>query len=215
MLHNVLFPRHPGCHCQDGFMGPHCELRESAEVPNVRENDPYANQQIQYNDESNFIGGFTIFVLILSIVTVCAISIYLFHSHLQRRRRRNAAVTSTLQWSAPNFRDGGSTEVNIAPKRSSVQYSDDGNIAPYQDAIDSSPTDYVEPWSSTVAIRTAARDLLMNEHIGQKSFTGSMEGNEYDDNEIEDHEVQYSLPQIDIGPPIDEDGHELHNVEIV
>lgn len=152
--------------------------------------------------------------MILSIISACVLSTYLFHSHIRRRRRRNAAITSTLQWSVPNFRDGGSNEVNLAPKRGSAQYSDDGNIAPYED-IDSSPTDHDEPWSSTVAIRTAARDLLMNEHIGRNSFTGSIDGNEYDDDAIEDHEVQYSLPQIDIGPPIDEDGHELHNVEIV
>ena len=212
---NFSFFRHPGCHCQEGFLGPHCELRESSEVPNIRENDPYANQRIQYNDKSNGIGGFTIFVLILSIISVCVISSYLFRSHLRRRRRRNAAMTSTLQWAAPNFRDGGPTEVNLAPKRGSEQYSDDGNIAPYEDAIDSSPTDYDEPWSSTAAIRTAARDLLMSEHIGRNSFTGPIDGNEYDDDEIKENEVQYSLPQIDIGPPIDEDGHELHNVEIV
>lgn len=206
--------RHPGCHCPDGFLGPHCELRESAEVASVRESDPYANQQIQRQNESTGIGGFTIFVLIFSIIALCVLSSYLFYTHL-RRRRRNAAATSTLQWSVPNFRDGGSTEINIAPKRGSVQYSDDNNLAPYEDAIDSPPTEYDEPWSSTVAIRAATRDLLMSENIRQNSFSGSMESNEYDDNEIEDHNIQYSLPQIDIGPPIDEDGHELHNVEIV
>ncbi len=211
----MLF-RHPGCHCPQGFLGPHCELRESTEVANVRENDPYANQQIQYTDEPDGVGGFTVFVLILSIVSVCVVCSYLFRSHLlKRRQRQNAAVTSTLLWSTPNFRDGGSSEVNIAPKRGSVQYSDDGNIAPYEDAIDSSPTDVAEPWSSTVAIRTAARDLLINDHIGKNSFSGSMDADEYYENEVEDHDEQYSLPQIDIGPPIDEDGHELHNVEIV
>ena len=206
--------RHPGCHCPDGFLGPHCELRESAEVANVRENDPYANQQIQRYDESSGIGGFTIFVFIFSIISLCVLSSYLCHTYLRRRRRRNAALTSTVQWSVPNFRDGGSTEVNIAPKRGSVQYSDDNNLAPYEDAIDSAPVEHTEPWSTTVALRSSTRDLLMSEHIGQNSFSGSMEDNEYDDNEIA-HSVQYSLPQIDIGPPIDEDGHELHNVEIV
>ena len=147
---------------------------------------------------------------------MCVLCSYLFRSHLlKRRQRRNAAVTSTLHWSTPNFRDGGSSEVNIAPKRGSVQYSDDGNIAPYEDAIDMSPTDVAEPWNSTVAIRTAARDLLINDHVGQNSFSGSVDVDEYDDNEVADHDEQYSLPQIDIGPPIDEDGHELHNVEIV
>jgi hypothetical protein len=96
-----------------------------------------------------------------------------------------------------------------------VQYSDDNNLAPYEDAVDSSPTERAEPWSSTVALRTVTRDLLMTEQIGQNSFAGSMDDNEYDDNEVEDHNTQYSLPQVDIGPPIDEDGHELHNVEIV
>ena len=196
-------------------MGPHCELRESTEVANVRENDPYANQQIQHYDDSSGIGGFTIFVLIFSVISLCVLSSYLLHSHLRQRRRRNAAITNTLQWSVPNFRDGGSTEVNIAPKRGSVQYSDDSNFAPYEDAIESSHREHDEPWSSAVALRASSHDLLMSEHMGQNSFAGSMDDNEYDDNEIGDHKEQYSLPQIDIGPPIDEDGHELHNVEIV
>jgi hypothetical protein len=147
---------------------------------------------------------------------------YFIHAYLRRRRRRNAAITSSVQWSGPNFRDGGSTEINFAPKRGSLQYSDDDNIAPYADAIvpSSMPTDYAEQWSSTVATRSA--DRVMNEQIVQNSFSGPVDIYDYNDNnDTLNLDEQYSLtqidvgPQIDIGPPIDEDGHELHNVEII
>jgi hypothetical protein len=217
----VLFEqtgRHPGCHCPDGYLGPHCELRQSSDVPDTRENDPYFNQQVSTFDNSRGLSGGSLIVVIIIIFSLSIISCYAVSSYRRRRRRKNAAITDTLKWSATNFRDGGSTEINFAPKRGSVQYSDDDNSSPYEDAVvaSTSSTNYGEQWSSAIAIRTAARDFMTFEHNGQNSLTGSVDADENDDdNDVDSPDDLYSLPQIDIGPPIDEDGHELHNVEIV
>jgi hypothetical protein len=209
---------HPGCHCPDGYLGPHCELRESSEVPGTSENDPYASQQIPNFDDDSGSSSATLYVVIFSLISLCIVSCYAVNVYRRRRRRCNAAITDTLQWSAPNFRDGGSTEINFAPKRGSLQYSDDGNVTPYEDAIvvaSSSSISYGDRWSSAVAIRAATHDLMTDKQTGENSFLSTMDIEDDDDNDVDSHDEPYSSPQIDIGPPLDEDGHELHNVEIV
>jgi hypothetical protein len=217
--HNLFYAlhSHPGCHCQEGYLGPHCELRESSEVADIRNNDPYANQLPQ-SSSSDGPNGFTIFVLVLSVTAVFIVVLFSIRRYLRRRRQRNTAISTNLNWSAANFRDGdGTSEINLAPKRESVQYSDDDDdndiIIPYEDAMITFSGTNVYPLGST-------RDLMMETSPRQQSFSKDIEYYNDDDDYAASSDTHYpddlsQLPQIDIGPPIDEDGHILHNVDIV
>jgi hypothetical protein len=212
--------RHPGCNCLDGYLGPHCELREAPEVSTIRSNDPYANPQIY--SSSGLSGVLTIFLVVLSLVVTFIIAFFTVHCYIHRRERRNAAMTTSLNWAAPKFRDEGSTEINFAPKRGSIQLSDDDPR--YEDAIfkDSDYEDEPQLDSTSASYRTesSARDLMMETTPGaQRLFTSGVDyyddEDDYGDNDSHFPNDMGLVPQIDIGPPVDEDGHELHNVDIV
>jgi hypothetical protein len=198
----ALVGSHPGCNCQEGFLGPHCELRESAELPSLRAKDPYANQVSNPATANEMAqdskGGFYVVAFWIMFTSVVVGLVYAVIRRYRRRfqKQRNAAITSSLQWS-PAYKDCVSNEINIAPGSA---YSD-----VYEEATrDAFATSSRDPMVASVG---AAASTTAVAEVSPDNTDGS------DDDDFPDD--LRSEPRIDIGPPIDEDGHELHNVEIV
>jgi hypothetical protein len=200
-------------------LGPHCELREAPEISTIRSSDPYANPQNFHSSDGPSV--LTVSLVVLSVISSLFIAFFAAFGYIRRRQRRNAALTNSLNWAPPKFRDDGSTEINFAPKRGSVQSSDDDTH--YEDAIFKDSAYHDEPpldSTSSYRTETSTRDLMMETSPGrQQLFTSGVEyyddEDDYGDSDSHFPNDMGVIPQIDIGPPIDEDGHELHNVEIV
>ena len=169
------FRRHPGCDCENGWIGPHCELRVGEDVPLPRSGSKTPSEN---SDSSSRGNGAVAVVLVVSIVAMATVAV--FSVSLYRRRRskeRDESLTRMLFWSS-NYRDRPEEEINIAPRRSST-YDD-----VYMASIAPSSTD---PMATALAPNKP--EILEEEEDDQ--------------------------PQVYIGPPRDEDGHELHQVDLV
>lgn len=168
-------------------MGPHCELKESNPIPRVtfRAEDSSGG----YSDTANQ----NIFRVGLGIVMFMVMSVFvvvLVHTARRRRKQRfNNEVTSSLFWSS-GYSDNEPQETNIAPKRASSMYMETPNDV-YTDAVQ----------------HTSRRDMSIEM---QSTKSSSVSSTTEPSNDRPD-----DVPNLYIGPPRDEDGHELHNVEIV
>lgn len=190
-------------------MGPHCELRESALVPLVYRNDPYTNLQAGYDSGKS---GFTIAVLVLSVLAIGTVLVFSATSFVRRRRQHNRALTSSLNWS-PDYRDRA-PEINIAPKRGSV-HSPENDDSVYVRATEEAHASSSSSFPSGRLDPLAAQQM---HPLAAKRATVAMQLMDtvhFSDVEPPDDLAHDAEPKIDIGPPRDEDGHELHNVEIV
>lgn len=195
--------RHPGCICNEGFLGPHCELRESAELPK----NPYANSLNEDDRSATESHRFYAVAFWVLLIASAMVVMFVVARAFWRRRliERHAAVTSSIQWS-PAFKDRGTknNEINIAPGST---YSD-----LYEEAFS----------RSTVAStgRSSLRNIHTHEPFSDHDCKQEDDDINESDEECEEEQTAFSdqmhmEPRIDLGPPIDEDGHELHNVEIV
>jgi len=188
----ILSPitRHPGCQCKDGWLGPHCELQEAAEIPNMPKTNPY---EVAYNSSSNTFEKIVLSFAILAIFIVAAFAVRVY---IRRKNKRNNNITSSISWQ-PHYKDRPAEEqVNIAPKRGSL------HTDVYEEAVRSSTRDHMAAHLAAAAAAKAAASA-------SQSPSGESD-DEPDDGDVSDHE-----PQVDMGPPLDDDGHELHNVSIV
>lgn len=178
-------------------MGPHCELHEAASLPNIPQTNPY-----EVYDSDSGKSGFEKAVLTLSILAILLCAAAAAYNYVRRKRKRNNAITRSLNWTRPQFKDrpGGDAEINIAPKRASV-YAED---VVDDDALRSNTGD---PMAAHLAAAKAAQEQYRQDP--NMSYTNDSD-DELDDNDVSDHE-----PHVDMGPPLDDDGHELHNVSIV
>lgn len=119
-------------------------------------------------------------------MAVIVVSAYAFTYYNRRRKRRNRRV-NTVSWAA-SYRDEPSNAVNLAPRRMSYSVDDTYPVSEHSSSRDPFAT-HLPPNSSTIS-----------------EVVGDDQPDEFED----DHQ-----PEIYIGPPRDEDGHELHNVEII
>jgi len=183
--------RHPGCNCKEGWLGPHCELKEAAQIPNLSKNDPYEN----FGRNSSPNGTFEKVVLSFAIIAIFIVAAFSARVYIRRRKhKRNNSITSSLSWQ-PQYKDRPADEqVNIAPKRGSL------HTDVYEEAVRSSTRDHMAAHLAAAAAAKAAASAL----------PASESDEELDDTDVSDHE-----PQVDMGLPLDDDGHELHNVSIV
>jgi hypothetical protein len=115
----------------------------------------------------------------------------LFVGILVRRRRKHKYAAKSMLWGDSLYRDGYRDEpgsgINIAPRRSSSVY-DETSIHDYAVSMHSSSTD---PMATVLAPKAAAAPA-----------------------EADNEKDPEPHPTVYIGPPRDEDGHVLHNVEI-
>jgi hypothetical protein len=167
-------------------------------LPNLPQTNPYE----QYDADSGR-SGFEKAVLTLSILAILMCAAAAAYLYMRRKRKRNNAITRSLNWTRPQYKDrpGGEAQINIAPKRASVHSED----AVYDNALHSSTSD---PMAAHLAAAKAAQEQYRQDP-NMSSYTNESD-DELDDNDVSDHE-----PQVDMGPPLDDDGHELHNVSIV
>jgi hypothetical protein len=161
---------HPGCFCENGWDGPHCEIKITRDA--VASNGATSSSN-NGGDSKNAARVFFTTVLVLA---VAVLSLVLATVLIRNRRRRNDAASSSSRWGS-SYRD--SPEHNISPRRESSSYRNKGSESVYPPSSHSSSRD---PMATHLAPASPPRQ---------------------------------NDPEIYIGPPRDEDGHELHSVEIV
>jgi hypothetical protein len=166
--------------------------------------DPYA--EIRANGDADE-GNTTIRKIFLTLGTVVLVALFAFgaNSYRRRRKQRNAVVTNSMSWSS-NYRDRPQQDINIAPKRASLHVdvyeraTEEAHTRSNRDNSTSGNSSAVASFSQgSSSISPSAVQLLKTEQ--------HLSDDEQDD--------VFRAPEVDIGPPRDEDGHELHNVDIV
>jgi hypothetical protein len=179
MKAHMLYFRHPGCNCVDGFEGQHCEISSEANVlpPDVDAPVDQAipddgQSELQTKDGTWSSKRIFLIILLLALLSAVPLTFYYIVPYVRRRRRRKT-VGNNIRW-ASNYQDDPA-EINLAPRRSSSLIFDQ-----YSSSTDPFVT-----------------------HLGSLIQTHE---------EDEDEEPE---PQVFIGPPRDEDGHVLHNVDII
>ena len=143
----------------------------------------------------------------LSIFGLLAVGAALLVARSRRRRRHHNHVNQSLFW-AGGYRDNTEDQdaVNIAPKRQSVFSTD----TVYDSAIRSSNGQVmVQQQQHSQPSRSGGRRPSPQAEEGVE-LTDTSTTTEEDDMVPPPEE-----PKLYMGPPRDEDGHELHNVEIV
>jgi hypothetical protein len=135
------------------------------------------------------IGQILAIVGVLLVVTLVAAFV---GSALRRKHRKRKGLASSMLWGDSLYRDGYRDEpgsgINIAPRRSSSVYEDAISNQEYPVSMHSSSTD---PMATVLAPKAPVAPL-----------------------DVDDDEEPEPQPTVYIGPPRDEDGHVLHNVEI-
>jgi hypothetical protein len=189
--------RHPGCNCVDGFLGPHCELKESSPIPRVTYGADASDDG--YGEKKNR-NVFRVGITVVMFLVMTVFAVMLIHTARRRRKQRfNNETTTSMFWSS-GYTDLPNENVNnIAPKRSSSIFME-------------SPRDVY-----TDAVQTSRRDMAieMSNRNRKSSTTTSNLSSDEDTKSNHGDDRPDDVPKLYIGPPRDEDGHELHNVEIV
>jgi hypothetical protein len=196
---------HAGCICAEGFLGPHCELREDAPIRNKPRPRPHVettgSKESSSSSSSSSSSGekrtaFHKVMLTFSVLALTTVTLLLAGMYVRRKRQRNRAVTGAINW-ASHYLDHPSDEPNIAPRRRSTY------------------TDVYEDSSSTDPMASA--HILAAQMVAQQDSSPIVSDDEddYTAEEEETRNLTNNEPQVYLGPPRDEDGHELHNVDIV
>jgi hypothetical protein len=181
----------PGCDCESGWTGPHCETRN------------YLSSESSESIE----GG--VDVLLISLVTALLVVVLLvLITCLLRLGKSSTNNDSSQDWMIFRRRrqrhqlseDPGSRSSNLAPKRCSSN-------------IDSFPA-VVSPSSSPNSVGIA----LPPDEEPVPYRDDPVDGfRDEPDDELNVVQEDYSDEEIivDVGPPRDEDGHQLHNVDFL
>ena len=187
-----IFRRHPGCICKKGFIGDKCQFTiNKSDYKNT-------NEGFFFTDDGKSLSGFGIFAIILLLLVVGAVGWFFVKNCLRRRRfnRKNSGESSGLIWAQKGgFKDDAAETVNFSPHKGG--YSED-----YMASFASPSRD---PMATALA-----PDTMDSVYSDSSAAPLSPSSNSHSSFQITDDE-----PQIFIGPPTDEDGHELHNVDIL
>jgi len=176
---------HPGCDCLDGFTGERCEFTIN-KGPHKSTQEGTSTSRSR-GGSGGSLGGLGITAIILSVCAVLAVLMFMINSCVRRKRfsRRRDGESSGIIWANKKGYKDTTETINFSPK------------AGYRD-------DYMASFA------TPSRDPMatafapdMGDHVAPASDTSA--GPPEDDDET----------QIFIGPPTDEDGHVLHNVDIL
>lgn len=226
---------HPGCICEIGFIGPHCELRDSVGNFSNRTNDDG-----EYTDGTLSSKSVSLLVVGLLFGFMCLVGLLMY------RRQRNKSYVSNksyINW-AKKYQDQQDSvdETNIAPRRDSAFTDGQGSrlIDAHSFASNRDPMitrlvpAFMKSSTSVASIyergqASAAKDdhyikEFQNEKDGilrDKASKGKQDRSqqvfteEVGINAETKHMNQSSEILIVLGPPKDEDGHILHSVEII
>jgi hypothetical protein len=204
----TAFQEHPGCSCEIGWAGPHCELREDDTYPFDRPMTS-STEDSASTVRSNTASPSQIFAILFSTVAIIAFAVFAGIMYRRRRMRNNDQISTSLRWSG-DYRDEP-PKVNIAPR------SQSGEIESSDVYFASIASPNRDPMATHLAPHHRTRQALDTPHTGGiVSRTRASSGSSEDGSPSDDaYFVEDEEPKIFIGPPRDEDGHELHNVEIV
>jgi len=126
-----------------------------------------------------------------------------------------------LRWSTKNYRDDPDDGPNLAPRRSSMY--DDAYPSPLASGQKSSS----DPMATHMGAAAAAAAAIAATEAAPAPSSSSSSSTEYenairdakpsseDDGNAASEYGESKPPTVYIGPPRDEDGHELHSVEII
>jgi hypothetical protein len=134
------------------------------------------------------VGQILAIVGVLLVVTLVAAYAGLV---LRRKQRKRKGIAGSMPWGDSlynGYRDEPGSGINIAPRRSSSVYEDAITNREYPVSMHASSTD---PMATVLAPKAPAAPL-----------------------DVDDDDEPEPQPTVYIGPPRDEDGHVLHNVEI-
>lgn len=146
------------------------------------------------NPEDDKNPGVVIFLALL-FVGVLGGGYFMYRSMGRRQQRRNDIMTKTLAW-ASRYQDE-KPEVNLAPRRSSS--INEGYIEDvYLDSVRG---------NESAGVSFSTRQSFTAVESGGPAAPIDTSADLLDDGD--------SPPEIYLGPPTDEDGHELHNVDIL
>jgi len=192
----------PGCTCQPGWTGPHCEMRTDA--PKLEATKPASNSTIML--------GLAIFCLVIG--TIAFSYIFLTKQNKDqsstcmpfRRRRRHSGFDPTNESN------------NIAPKRSVFASSpDDMNPPPSRTFASRSGSDpmtafQLSPDDEPDQFRDEPRSPFRDEPTSQYRDTPLQD--DPDDEPGQDDDFN-SAVLVSLGQPQDEDGNRLDNVDFI
>jgi hypothetical protein len=158
---------------------------------------------------SNTASPSQIFAILFSTVAIIAFAVFAGIMYRRRRMRNDDQISTSLRWSG-DYRDEP-PKVNIAPR------SQSGEIESSDVYFASIASPNRDPMATHLAPHHRTRQALDTPHTGGiVSRTRASSGSSEDGSPSDDaYFVEDEEPKIFIGPPRDEDGHELHNVEIV
>jgi hypothetical protein len=233
---------HPGCHCAQGFIGPHCELRESAQIKHSdlpHSWNPVDSRGNESHDALHISTWTKTCIAVFGALSFGFLLAYLFVRHCRQQRQQKETSTDWLSKYRDHPIDGD--ETNIAPRResgfdftfskSNIHDAESENESPstYQ-----SNRDLMASQVASIAIRSPATSppstSLAQDHNYIEELGGNSSQLSSDDNYTREFQsprdgilkgnlyskrMSSSEPQVYLGPPRDEDGHVLHNVEIL
>jgi hypothetical protein len=180
-------------------LGPHCELKESSPIPRVTYGAD-ASGGDGYGTTKNR-SVFRVGMAVVMVLVITVFAVMLIHTARRRRKQRfnNETTSSLFFWNAGYSDLPNENANNLAPKRSSSLFMESPRDV-YTDAV----------------VQTSRRDMaieLSNRNRTPSTTTNGSADEDTKSNHGDDRPDD--VPNLYIGPPRDEDGHELHNVEIV
>lgn len=230
---------HPGCICEQGFVGPHCELRDSARNYASRTTDS------EYVDSKHSTILISIVVVGLIVGFTCLLGLFIYR---HRRTKFYSSNISYINW-AKKYQDRQESidETNIAPRRDSAFAVEQGNrlidANSFTSSRDPMITRLVSPsFLKSFKKKPAGSHLepfrqgyVENDEYYIEQFQNDKDGIlkcskqspekrkelQHYDSDFSDNRAQTINTTregeilIVLGPPKDEDGHILHSVEIL
>jgi hypothetical protein len=227
---------HPGCNCVKDFVGPHCELRESVHIKNSElprswnsDNMAGSTSNTFHREESLQRSGIIIAIVILLVLAFAFLVVRL-------RRRRHRQKHESIDW-INKYRDqtNDRAELNIAPRRESGVECGVTN-SPFHETLSqakttascSSKRDLIATQKPTITDKNDETRASMQDCIGSVAVKSSHNpSNSYvvshqnisdgiiKEKRISKRKNKVNELQLYLGPPRDEDGHVLHNVDIL
>ena len=131
--------------------------------------------------------GARVAAITISLLATVAAAAF-FGTKYSKERNSSRTMNDNIRWASEYQDRPGEDEPNLAPRRRRDSATPRGGYEDYPANAHSSSTD---PFATHLAPKTAVPS------------------------DQEDGDEEESQPQIYIGPPRDEDGHELHNVDII
>lgn len=183
-----FFLSHAGCICKEGWTGRHCELREGFDYDDD-DDDTQSFLAPGKNQDKDGRDPLLVAVLVLSVTAILAVAAFALNQRRRRKQREDKALSSSMRWNS-DYSDKPEQQVNIAPRRRST--------------LTEECADAEDVYMASVA--SPNRDPMATHLAPTIEVPEAKPEAQFEDGDT---------PKIYIGPPRDEDGHELHSINII